>query len=527
MTVAMVRGCENGRKGVKGATRKKRLEPQMDADERGLRKFDGFLCALCAFAAVLLSGCVDQQKEIAQYRQILNEDAPSATPALERGEELTLVRALFLANQDNERLAIRGEDYVQALNDKARAFANFLPTISLQPGYTIVDNAAAASAASAAGRPVGTSGGFKQVGKTLRRFEAPVVGTQNLFRGFRDLASLQASDWTIEQRRQLLLDAQATLLLDVAQAYYQVLKSEANVDVLRKSLEAQQERVRDARGRLDAGTGKPLDLAQAEAQAASTRVTLVQAQGDAANGRTVLAFLIGQPEVSGPLRDEYEVPAEWGVIGALLDQAWNSREDYHAAQAVVEAAKYDVEAAIGQYYPSVTLNVAGYLYREAFSDASKWNALLAVNLPIFSAGVIEADVRSAWSRLRQAAMEQSLVRRQVEEEVRERYQDLQTSTEKLRELGAQIRAAAEAYRQAKAGFDAGTAIFLDVLTAQDTLLNSQLELTTETFSQKVAFLNLLRATGRLKLSLARTAATRATTGPTTLPAATTRKVDGE
>jgi outer membrane protein TolC len=208
----------------------------------------------------------------------------------------------------------------------------------------------------------------------------------------------------------------------------------------------------------------------------------------------------------------------------LLDQAWAGREDYRAAQAVVEAAVYGVEAAIGQYYPSVTLNVAGYLFRENFADASKWNALLGVNLPIFSAGVIEADVRTAWSRLRQAAMEQSLLRRQVEEEVRERYQDLQTSAGKLRELDAQIRAAAEAYRQARAGFDAGTAIFLDVLAAQDTLLNSQLELTTETFTQKVAFLNLLRATGRLNMSLVRKAATRATTGPATLPAATTRAV---
>jgi outer membrane protein len=501
---------------------KTRLEPQMDADGRGSKRALGLRCAWCAVAVVLLTGCVDQRREIEQYRSILREDAGGVTPALDRGEELTLVRALLLANQDNERLAIRGEDYVQALNDKARVFSNFLPTITLQPGYTIVDNAAAASAAVGTGRPVGTSGGFKQVGKTLRRFEAPVVGTQNLFRGFRDLASLEASDWTIEQRRQLLLDARATLLLDVAQAYYQVLKSEANIGVLRKSLEAQQERVRDARGRLDAGTGKPLDMAQAEAQAAGTRVSLVQAQGDAANGRTVLAFLIGQPEVSGPLRDEYEVPAEWGTVEALLDQAWAGREDYRAAQAVVEAAVYGVKAAIGEYYPSVTLNVAGYLFRENFADASKWNALLGVNLPIFSAGVIEADVRSAWSRLRQAAMEQSLLRRQVEEEVRERYQNLQTSAGKLKELDAQIRAAAEAYRQARAGFETGTAIFLDVLTAQDTLLNSQLELTTETFTQKVAYLDLLRATGRLNMSLVRKAATRATTGPATLPAATTR-----
>ncbi|HEY7118777.1 MAG TPA: TolC family protein [Tepidisphaeraceae bacterium] len=474
--------------------------------------------ALAIGVLLSVAGCVDQQHEVQQYRRILDADVAQATPPLMPGDELSLVRALLLANQDNESLAIRGEDYVQALNDKARAFANFLPTITLAPSYTIVDNSEAATTNAGQGRPVGTSGGFKEVGKTLRRFEAPVNGAANLFRGFRDLASLEAADWTIEQKRQLLLDAQSTLLLQVAQTYYNVLRSEANVEVLRESLKAQQERVRDAKGRLDAGTGKPLDLAQAEAQSASTRVTLVQAQGDVANARTLLAFLIGTREVSGPLREDYDVPADVGTVQDLLWRAWTGREDYKAAQAAVETAVANVRNAVGEYYPSISLNITGYLYREDFTDASKWNSLLAVNLPIFSAGVIEADVRTAWSVLRQDAMRQSLLRRQVEDEVRERYQNFLTSTDKLTELGAQIRAAAEAYRQARAGYAAGTAIFLDVLSAQDVLLNSQLELTTETFNRKVIYLDLLRTTGRLKLGNVQRAATRPTTRPAAMPA---------
>jgi outer membrane protein len=475
------------------------------------------------FAATLscvVTGCVNQRAEISKYREILNADVPGPTPQLMPGEELTLYRALLLANQDNENLMIRGEDFVQAMAEKDRAFSAFLPTISMNPAYTITHNpnaGATVTGANGQARPVGTSGGFKSVGRTLRRFEVPVTGTGNLFRGFTDLATLEASDWTIEQRRELLLDAQATLLLDVATTYYDVLRAERQVDVLQKSLEAQQERVRDAQGKIKAGTGKPLDLAQAEAQAAATRVTLVQAEGDAINSRTLLAFLIGAREVSGQLLDQYELPADAGNIDALLSQAWTNREDYRAAQAVVEAATYNVQAAIGQYYPSVTLNVTGYLFRENFSDASKWNSLLSVSLPIFSAGVIEADVKAAWSRLRQAAMQQSLIRRQIEQQVREQHQNFLTSAGKLMELDAQIRAAAEAYRQARAGFQAGTAINLDVLTAQDVLLNSQLEVTTEQINQKVIYLDLLRMTGRLKLARVRSAATRPATAPTTLP----------
>jgi outer membrane protein len=472
-----------------------------------------------AAAALALgaAGCVNQRAEVAKYRKFLNEGVPTNIPELKRGEELTLERAILLANQDNENLMIRGEDFVQAMNDKDRAFAQFLPTISLSPSYTITHNPNAgqtSTASNGVARPVGTSGGFKAAGRTLRRFEVPAVATGNLFHGFRDLQALEAADWTIEQRRQLMLDAQETLFLEVAQAYYQVLLAERSIDVLTRSLAAQQERVRDAQGKINAGTGKPLDLAQAEAQAASTRVQVVQARGDAANARTLLAFLIGAKEVSGPLRDDFPVPPTPVPVDELLAQAWNSREDYKAAQAVVEAAKYNVEAAIGEYYPSVSLNITGYLFRENFADASKWNTLLQVNIPIFSAGVIEADVRTAWSKLRQAALNESLIRRQIEQEVHQRYQNYLTSTDKLRELDAQIRAASEAYRQARAGFEAGTAIYLEVLTAQNVLLDSELQVATEAFNQKVIFLDLLRSTGRIKYETVQ----RPTTAPATVPA---------
>jgi outer membrane protein TolC len=477
--------------------------------------------AACGVAFLLTAGgCVNNQAEVARYRAILNAEGADTVPPLRPGEELTLARALLLANQDNENLMIRGEDFIQALAEKDRAFAQFLPTISLQPGYTISHNpnaGAQQTGGDGIARPVGTSGGFKAAGRTFRRFEVPVTGSGNLFRGFRDVATVEANESLIEQRRQLLLDAQSTLFLDVATTYYTALRAERQVDVLTRSLEAQNERVRDAQGRLRAGTGRPLDLAQAEAQAASTRVTLVQAQGDATNARNLLAFLIGAGEVSGPLVDQYGVPSDLQGIEPLLAEAWQNREDYRAAQALVDAERHNVDAAIAQYYPSVTLNVTGYLFRENFENASKWNSLLSVNIPIFSAGLIEADVRTAWSRLRQAAVSESLLRRQIEQEVRERFQNFLTSAGRLRELDAQIRAATEAYRQARAGFQAGTAINLDVLTAQETLLNSQLEVATEEFNQKMIHLDLVRATGRLKVGTIRQAATRPTTAPTTAP----------
>src|SRR6476646_8150433 len=103
-----------------------------------MRDLGGWVVALALM--FVAAGCVNQHKEIAKYRSILNEGLPANVPALERGEELTLDRALLLANQDNENLMIRGEDFIQAMNDKDRAFAQFLPTIGVAPNYTISHN---------------------------------------------------------------------------------------------------------------------------------------------------------------------------------------------------------------------------------------------------------------------------------------------------------------------------------------------------------------------------------------------------
>src|SRR3954470_8817425 len=123
-----------------------------------------FLTVACAVA-----GCeVDQKKEVAKYRKELDAPATGMAIDYQPGETLTLERALLLANRDNERLAISGENYLQGLIEKDRAAAIFLPTVALEPAYTVTDRANAGT-----GGAVGTIGGFRPVGSTLRRLRGP------------------------------------------------------------------------------------------------------------------------------------------------------------------------------------------------------------------------------------------------------------------------------------------------------------------------------------------------------------------
>ena len=446
----------------------------------------------------LATGCsVDQKKEIARYRSVLDQGAAVRLAVdYQPGEVLSLQRALLLANRDNERLAIAGEDYLQALIEKDRSAASFLPTVGIEPSYTVADRASAGS-----GGAVGTIGGFRPVGRTLQRFEAPVVSRLNLFNGFADVARLRGARAEAERQRLLLLDQQALILLDVAQIYFQILRSERQVAVLQASLDVQAERVRDVNARQQAGLARPLDVSQTRAQQAATRVSLVSAESAVRNGRTTLATLIGVPRVDGPLSyafgEELAPAAPLAPLESFEDKALAEREDVAAARAAIRAAEQAVYEAFNQYYPSVTLNLTGFLYREDYADASKWTAVLNANIPIFTAGQIEADVRRAWSELRQAALFESLARREALQGVRLAYQNVSASRQRLTDLDTQVQAAREALEQAEGSYRVGLATNLERLTAQSDLLSAELQLASEQFDHALLLLDLTRFTGRL------------------------------
>lgn len=446
----------------------------------------GVQLGLMALALTAVAGCaVDQEKEVALYKRVLGGSATRPTTEPTAASAVTLREALKLANAHNERLGLQGEQYVQALIDKDRAFANFLPVINLTPNYYKQDPVP----------PLASAVGAQTTGN--RRLDVPVTGQMNVFNGFRDVATYRRATAAIAQEKALLLDLQATVLLNVAQTYYQILRSEQSVIVLETSLRTQEARVRDIQARQKVGVARPLDVYQTEAQAAATRVSLVQARGDVRNGRAVLAFLTGSAVMENPLTDGFDIPAQTPSVERLMKMAETSRQDLAAAFAATEAARQNVQVAFGQYYPSVSINANYFLHRESIPTDSDWNALLTANIPIFSAGRIHADVRTAWSQLRQANLNESLIRRQIIQDVRVALQNLRTSRQRLKELQVQLEAAEEGFRQADQSYNAGLATNLERLTAQDQLLSAQLQMASEQYNLKIFYLDLQRVVGML------------------------------
>ena len=448
------------------------------------------LAWLAGLALLLAAGCaVDQAREVQTYRKVLDAGQTQPPAPFSPGESVTLKRALTLANANSEQLAESGEDYLQALIDKDRAFARFLPTIRFAPSYMRQEKSSLATGSSLASQFLRT--------ETL---DAPLQGNMNLS-PFQDVPALWASASSAEKRRSLLLDHQAILLLDIAQTYYQVMRSEKQVQVLENSVQVQQQRVNDMDVQRRAGVARPVDVAQSEAQLAGTRNALIRARNDVRNGRAMLAQLMGVPAVEGSLAGGFEVPRENRSADRLLPLAEAHRQDLQAARMQVKAATEQLEAAWGEYFPSVSLNLTRYLYRESFPDDVDWTGLIIVDLPIFSAGLVHADVRTAYSRLRQANLAESGLRRTILRDLRVAVEDLTADVQQIEQLGIRQAASREALRQADAAYKAGLGTNLQRLIAQDQLLSAELALTEEQFNHIVDYLRLLRAAGLLDTGL--------------------------
>jgi outer membrane protein TolC len=248
------------------------------------------------------------------------------------------------------------------------------------------------------------------------------------------------------------------------------------------------------------GTVAPLVVAQAESELASTQVSLNQAKANVTNDRSELAFLLDAPVENNPLRDDYEPPMQVAEMKSWIALAESGRQDLQADSAAVKAARENVEVAVGQYYPTLGVNLNYNLYDEALGGGGAWSGLFSVNAPIFTGGLIEANVRSAWSAFRSAALTERELRRQIDQTVQTAYVNLLLARQQLEELKTEVKAAHDAYYFSEAQYKAGTQIYLNVLTAQNTLLSTQLQLTEQQFNQKTAYFNLLRTVGEMNLA---------------------------
>jgi len=296
-----------------------------------------------------------------------------------------------------------------------------------------------------------------------------------------------ARSGTLDQAKYELASAQLTqnqtvqdVLLQVEQAYYQVLGFQAVVEANRQSLKDAETNLAAVRDRKTSGLATVGDVYKAEAALAGAKLALQQAEGQLAAARGALAAAIGDsPDTSLSLAPwETQVTPELPEqsVASLLDEARDARPELLAAKAQEQAAAAKVEATRGSGLPSLNFDAnAGHTQVRNVGDSSQFSALLSLNIPLFAGFGDRAAIHQAQAALDSARANSDDLRSQVQLEVWQAYQNLRTAAVTLDTSAAQLKSAQQAADVSNARYKSGLDTILDLLSAQTTLANARVQ----------------------------------------------------
>lgn len=322
--------------------------------------------------------------------------------------------------------------------------------------------------------------------------------TQPVYRGGRTVSATNSAESQVRASRAQLTSTEQQVLLAAVTTYMDVLRDGARVQltanneqVLRRQLEATQDR-------FEVGEVTRTDVAQAEARLSRAVSDRVSAEGDLATSRATYVRVVGQ--APGTLEPAPPLPAMPVSLEEAIAIAADENPDLKTAQFTERAASHDVRTAFGSLLP--TLNLVGQVQRtdeQALeNNSNRSNSLVAqLSIPLYQAGTVHSQVRQAKQVRNQRRLEVSQSLRQVNESVTQAWETLKTAEAVIASRRQQVRAneiALEGVRQEAA---VGSRTTLDVLDAEQELLDSRVALVIAERDEYVAGFTLVSSIGRM------------------------------
>ena len=292
-----------------------------------------------------------------------------------------------------------------------------------------------------------------------------------------------------------------TLVSDVAQAYFDLLDLDWELDIARRTVGARRNAVELIQLRFREGITSELDVRRAEAELASTAATVPELERRVAQTENRISVLLGRnpgPVPRGrPLEDQAmppEIPA--GLPSALLDR----RPDIRGAEQRLVAANARIGEAKAAFFPQISLTGFFGVESAALSDlftgpARIWSFGPTVTLPIFNAGRNRARLDATEARRVQALAQYEQAVQQALREVEDALVAHRKAREVRLEQEALVTASSRALDLGRLRYVNGLATYLDVLDAQRQLFDAELALAGTRRTQLVALVQVYKALG--------------------------------
>lgn len=338
---------------------------------------------------------------------------------------------------------------------KTQARAAVLPTIAGVGSYTKID-------------PPDTSGGRSPFLLT-RQYSAAIRLTQPLLRGG-SVSAYQLAKENILLSKFQKDSTEINLYQLVLNSYYSLASAQMDVNNVDELLKFSRERVKEIRERTNIGRSRKGELVEAEAQLHiaesqynQTLLNLKQAEEN---------FEFYTKLKPAPIKLSGEVPKVQQPLGELINKG-RGRPDIMVRAQEIKVADHRVSIAKGGHYPQLDLTSNYYIDRTGVLETSEWDVGVAVVIPLYQGGGVDARVKEAVEGKRIAELNRSEAVRTAERDINISYHNLEQIQLQLKALKEALQKAEQVYRLNKKDYQYGIVTNLDVLQSLNVFMETK------------------------------------------------------
>jgi NodT family efflux transporter outer membrane factor (OMF) lipoprotein len=393
-------------------------------------------------------------------------------------------------NINNQNIKQFFENFMESRTLIAQARSQLYPTVSVGPGYTRAQ-ASSNTGNSAASNIEGQASQLTTLPLSVSWAPDLWGKVRNQIRENQYNAQLSAAD--LENER---LTEQA----DLAVTFFQLRGQDALIKVLQDTVAADTKAVEVTRSSYDTGVGTEISVVEAENTLQNAKSSLINLGVLRAQYEHAIALLVGLP-ASG-----FSVPAKpldaappaipLGMPSQLLER----RPDIAGAERTMAAANAQIGVVTAAYYPTLTLSAEGGFESSAFKHLFDWPSRFwslgpGVSETVFDAGLRRATVRQyiAVYNADVASYRQTVLT--AFQQVEDNLAAVRILSQQQQQLQLAVQSAQKSLDLEMGRYNTGIDPYIDVVTAQTTLLSDQQSLASLKTTQMTASVQLIEALG--------------------------------
>jgi outer membrane protein len=412
------------------------------------------------------------------------------TPALADTIEAALVRSYQNNPQLNaQRASVRFTD-----ENVPQALSGYRPKVSITASageqYTDTNSTQGGSPTAIVRTEIHGIDPPRSVGATI---------TQTLFNGQQTANKTRAAESQVSGAREALRVLEESVLLSAATVYMDYLRDSAIVEVQRSNTRVLEQTLKQTRDRFNVGEVTRTDVAQSEAQLAAGQTQQLAAESTLTTTRSNFRRIIGnEPEALAPGSpvDRY-LPAS---LPSAVELSLMENPNVTAAMFGIDVNYLQVKVNEGALLPTVTLQASvqqAYEQTQTVYRSFGASAIAQISVPVYQGGAEYSLIRQSKETLAQQRLVLEQTRDQTRANTVTAWGQLVAGRAQVSSAQSQVTASEIALNGVREEAKAGQRTTLDVLNAQQALVNARVALVTAQHDRVVASYAVLSAVGRL------------------------------